>query len=124
MKFIAQISFTIILGFILAQFLPFWSVALAAFGVGIFGFVSPGSSFFAGFLSIAVLWTVSAWIISDMNNDLLLDKVAEIFQLSGILLLGVIALIGGLLGGLSAASGTTLNRLVFAGKAEKNPYKL
>lgn len=122
MKFFVQLLLTIILAFILAQFLPFWGLAVAAFFVAVFFDHGSRSSFLAGFLSIGLLWSISAWIFGESNNGILTERVASIFTLSPIVLLLVIFLIGGLLGGFSAASGGQLHRVLFRRKKRVNPY--
>jgi hypothetical protein len=123
MKFLVQLILTIILAFILVQFLPFWGMAVAAFFVAILFNHSSWGSFLAGFLGIALFWTISAWIFSDANNNIMLERVAGIFKLTPMALLFVMFLMGGLLGGFAAASGSHLHRIVFRRKRRRaNPY--
>jgi hypothetical protein len=122
MKILAQFLLTMILAFILAQFLPYWSVAVAAFLTAVFIGTGSWSSFWAGFLSIALLWITSAWIISDGNNNIILERVAAIFSLTPLLLLLVMGLLGGLLGGFGATTGSQLHRMIFQRKRRDNPY--
>ena len=71
-----------------------------------------GKAFLSGFLGIFILWLVLAWWIDIKNQHVLSNKVAEIFPLGGssFLLILVTALIGGLVGGLAAMSGSYLRR--------------
>ncbi|MGK7390845.1 MAG: hypothetical protein ACNS60_10850 [Candidatus Cyclobacteriaceae bacterium M2_1C_046] len=122
MKFLIQMILTLLLGLILAQFLPFWSVAIAGFVAGLFIKINGFKSFFAGFLGIALLWGFSAWFISSANNHILMERIAGVFTLSPALLLLLTSVLGGLIGGFAAASGTQLRHVLFPGRKRKNPY--
>lgn len=123
MKFIIQVIFTIVLGFIMAQFFPFWSVALSAFIIAIGVQKKVFVSFLAGLFSIIILWGVSAWVMSSGNDHILLERVASVFSLSPELFLGVNALVGGLLGAFAAATGSQLRALFVPNRKRRNPYK-
>ncbi len=116
MKFIVQLVGTALLAYILAKFLPFWSVALAAFIVAVFINYNTFASFFAGFLSIGLLWVIAALIISGGNDDILLNQVSEIFSMSAPFLVLLMGILSGLIGGFAAASGNYLNKLLFHNK--------
>lgn len=113
MKLALQIILTGILAYVLSLMLPFWSVAIAGFMVAIIFNEHAFLSFLGGFLGIALLWGLSTWFLSEANNHILLPKVSAIFSLSSFLMIVVISVIGGLLGGLAAATGTQLRRLIF-----------
>lgn len=91
----------------LAQlFLPWWIFGPIAFLVAAFVFPGSWTSFFSGFLGIALLWGISAGIINSANEGILASKMGELFGgLSPILLILITATIGGLLGGMSALTG-------------------
>lgn len=123
MKIIKQMIFTIVLAFVLGQFLPFWSVVIAGFVVGYLVKTGSFSSFIAGFLGIALLWGFSAWFMSSGNEGILLERIANLFTLSPMLLLVVTSVIGGVLGGFAAVSGTQLRLLIFPKRRDRrNPY--
>lgn len=122
MKFLIQTIFILVLGFVLAQFFPFWSVAIAGLIVGFLMKAKVITSFFAGFLGIAILWGFSAWLISSGNDHILMERIAGVFTLSPELLLLVTSVLGGLLGGFGAASGSQLRSLLLPGRRRKNPY--
>ena len=115
MKIAVQFIFIIVLGFILELFLPWWSVAIAAFAGGMI-FNSKGN-FLAGFFAIALLWTLKALVIESNAAATLADRVAAIFMLSKPLLFLVMAIIGGLVGGFAAMTGSALQ-----GNKRKNYY--
>jgi len=57
MRFPVQILAIIILGFFLELFLPWWSVALAAFVGGLL--INTRMNFLAGFLAVGLLWIIN-----------------------------------------------------------------
>jgi len=111
MRFPVQILAIIILGFFLELFLPWWSVALAAFVGGLL--INTRMNFLAGFLAVGLLWIINA-LIADLSSDSgLADRVARIFMLHNkALLLLAIFLLSGLVGGFAAMTGGSLRRRV------------
>jgi hypothetical protein len=116
MKFLLQIVFIILLGYILELFFPWWTIAIAAFLGGLL--FDTRSNFGAGFLAVALLWTLKALLIESSAAAPLTDRVAMIFSLSKPLLFGVTAFIGGLVGGFAAMTGSALNK----GKKKSSYY--
>ena len=107
MKFISQLFGIIILAYVLEIFLPWYSIAVAAFVMGYA--VRSKVNFLAGFLAIALLWTIKAWLIDSGSESDLADRVAHIFSLTGKeWLMGVMAFLGGLVGGFAALAGALL----------------
>ena len=109
MRFPVQIIVIIVLGYLLEQFLPWWSVAIAAFLGGVL--VKTRLNFLAGFLAIGFLWIGKA-LITDVSSDSeFADRVARIFMLhnKSILLL-VTFLLSGLVGGFAAMTGSALRK--------------
>ncbi|MGZ3872974.1 MAG: hypothetical protein ACXVJD_08645 [Mucilaginibacter sp.] len=101
----------LILTFASGYFLPWWVVAIAAFIPALFVGTTPARSFWAGFAGVFIVWTVLALFKSIPNNHILAARVAALFHLPNwILLLLVTALIGGIVGGMSALSGVLLKR--------------
>jgi hypothetical protein len=108
MKFIIQVLFILILAFLLELFLPWWSIAIAAFAGGMV--FNTRANFGAGFLALAVLWTLKALLIESSAAAPLTERVALIFSLNKPLLFLVTACIGGLVGGFASMTGSALNR--------------
>jgi hypothetical protein len=108
MKFIVQLIVIALLGWLLTLFLPWWSIAVAGFIGGYVG--KSKANFTAGFIAIALLWALHAWLM-DMNAAApLTEKVAGLLMIkSKAPLFTVTAVIGGLVGGLSALSGSLLH---------------
>lgn len=106
MRFLIQLIIIVLLAFVFELFLPWWSVALAAFAGGVI--LNSRANFLAGFAGIALLWFFHALIINNAAASPLADRVAALFGLSSILLMVVTAGIGGLAGGFAAMAGGAL----------------
>jgi len=107
MKILLQIIATAIAAYILEHFLPWYSLAVAAF---VFGFVFKSrANFLAGFVAIAGLWALKIWLLTGASSSDLPARVAQLFNLpkNEYLFLASI-LIGGLVGGFAALSGAIL----------------
>jgi hypothetical protein len=101
----------LILSFASGYFLPWWVVAIAAFLSALLIGKTSAQSFWSGFGAVFIVWTVLALFKSIPNDHILAKRVAAMFQLPNwILLLFVTALIGGLVGGMSAWSGILLKK--------------
>lgn len=101
----------LILTFASGYFLPWWVVAIAAFIPALFVGTTPARSFWAGFAGVFIVWAILALFKSIPNDNILATRVAALFHLPNwILLLLVTALIGGIVGGMSALSGVLLKR--------------
>ena len=109
MKFILQLLFIIVIGFILELFLPWWSIAIAALLAGVL--IATNVNFLAGFAGVALLWIIKALLTTVGSSSTLPEKVANIFPLhSTPLLFLVMALLGGLVGGFACVSGSLLKK--------------
>jgi hypothetical protein len=92
-------------------FLPWWMVAIIAFLATLFLDKTSGQSFWSGFGGVFAAWVILALIKSIPNDNMLAQRVAKLFQLPNwILILLVTALIGGLVGGMSALSGVLVKK--------------
>ncbi|MDB5252860.1 MAG: hypothetical protein JWP27_2029 [Flaviaesturariibacter sp.] len=110
MRFLVSILLVALFSFIAGLFLPWWSLAIVAFLVGLLVPQSLGRSFLAGFLGIFLLWGFLAAWIDLANNHVLSGKIAQLFKLgaASVLLILITALIGALVGGFAALSGASL----------------
>lgn len=110
MKFVVATILTALLAYVAGLFLPWWSIAVAAFVAALIVAQRPLGAFLAGFLSILLLWGIMAYIIDSANNGILSKKVATILPLggNGMLLILVTGFVGGLVAGLAALSGSFL----------------
>ena len=113
MKFIISITLTALVGFALGLYLDWWSIAIAAFVVAIVVHQHPGKAWLAGFLGIFLLWALLAWWIDMKNQSILAKRMAELLPLSGsaILLILVTALVGALVAGFAALTGSFIRKL-------------
>lgn len=113
MKLIISILLTALLSFALCIFLPWWSIAIAAFVVGAAIHQAPWKAFMAGFIALFGLWFILSWIISAANNDVLASKVSMLIlkQEGSFLLILITGLIGGLLAGFAALTGSLARKV-------------
>jgi uncharacterized membrane protein YhaH (DUF805 family) len=101
----------LIISFVCSFFLPWWIISIIAFAAAFIFGKKPGQAFLSGFIAIFVAWTILALLKSIPNDNILAGRVAHLFQLPNwILLLFVTAIIGGLVGGMSALSGVLVKR--------------
>lgn len=110
MKFIVATVLTAALAFISGLFLPWWTLALTSLLVALIIHQKAGKAFLSGFLGVFLLWGGLAVWIDLKNNHILSQKIAQVLPLSGnsYLLIGVTALVGGLVAGMAALSGSFL----------------
>lgn len=108
MKFIVSILLTALLSFAIGFYMGWWSIALAAFTVSAFIRQKPAIAWLSGFLGIFLLWAVLAMWIDVKNQGILAEKIATLFPLGGsvALLILITALIGSLVGGFAALTGS------------------
>src|ERR1035438_7340924 len=112
MKYILAILLTAFLSFVMGLFLPWWSIAFAAFIVSLLIRQKPAMSFLSGFLGVFLLWEVLAWWIDNRNDSILSQKIAQIIPMGGsaILLILLTSVTGALIGGFAALSGSFLQK--------------
>lgn len=110
MKILVSIILTALLAFIGGLYLPWWSLAVAAFLAALLIPQRGGRAFLSGFIGVFLLWAGMAWLIDNKNESILSEKIAAVFPLGGssILLIVVTAIIGGLVAGFAAMSGSYL----------------
>lgn len=110
MKFISSLLLTALLSYAACLFLPWWSIALAAFLVAFFISQKIGWAFLSGFLSIFILWFALSQYISSKNEDILAHKISQIILQTDnpFMLMLVTGLVGGIVAGFAAAAGASL----------------
>ena len=104
----------ILLG-VLAQLLfPWWIIALVALYVGYFVHESPAKSFAYGTAAVTLMWLTYAGIQSSMNGGLMSASVSGMTagKLSAAQLMVFTGVLGGLVGGFAAMTGTMLRQLI------------
>ncbi len=118
-KFSIELVLTLGLGFAACYFLGWWAMPIAAAVSAFFAKNSFGKAFSAGFLAASMLWGGYANFLDSANLSVLSGRVAEIFhQKNGSTLIWATSVLGGVLGGLGAMTGTALRDLVWP---EKGP---
>lgn len=114
MKFLVAILITALLSFVLGIYMPWWSLALAAFVTAALLKQVPARSMLAGFLGVFFLWGILAWWIDIRNQSILSVRMAEVLPLGGssFLLIAVTAFLGALVAAFAALSGSYFRRLL------------
>ena len=110
MKFITAILLTALLAFVGGLWFGWWVIAIAAFLIALLVRQGSGKAFLAGAIGVFLLWGALAWWVDMKNEHVLSRKIAEVLPLGGssFLLILVTALIGALVAGLGAMSGSYL----------------
>ncbi|MDP4262107.1 MAG: hypothetical protein Q8941_06205 [Bacteroidota bacterium] len=110
MKFFTAIILTGLLAFVGGLWAGWWIVAIAAFLIAILVHQKAGKAFLSGFTGVFLLWAGLAWWIDIKNNSILSRKIAELLPLGGhpSLLIIVTGIVGGLVAGFGAMSGSYL----------------
>ena len=108
MKFAASILLILLLSFLACLYFPWWSIALIAFVVSVLIPQKPGAAFFSGFGALFLLWGILSFWISTNNDHILAHRVSILILKtdSPFLLILTTALIGALVGGLAALTGS------------------
>ncbi len=125
MKLITSILLTVLLAFAIGLFeFPWWSFAITTAAVFTTIPQHPGKSFLGGFISIFCLWGVLALKIDFANEHLLSQKIASILPLKGSysLLILITAIVGGLVAGFSATTGSLLRKALVTKKRKIFKY--
>jgi hypothetical protein len=112
MKFFITIILTALLSFAFCLYLPWWSIAIAAFIVAILIPQPPFKAFGAASIALFLLWGGLSFWLSSNNGHLLAKKISILFIKSEniTLLFLVTATIGALTAGFSALSASYLRR--------------
>jgi hypothetical protein len=115
MKIVTAIILTGFLAYVAGVYstLPWWSFAITSLFVALAIHQRPGKAFLAGFSGLFLLWAGLALLKDSANEHLLATKVAGILPLGGsyVLLIFVTGIVGGLVSGLAALTGSYLRRL-------------
>ena len=101
-----------IAAFVLQQFLPWWSIAIAGLLYGFVIWQSSRTAFLNGFIGVFVLWAGIPLYIYFVNDGLLASILAEMFYMPhGLLVILAGGIAGGLTGALSSLAGKYLRDL-------------
>jgi hypothetical protein len=100
-----------ILSLLLTFFLPWYTIAIVSFLIGILFSNKPGSNFLAGFFGVGIFWLIYTLVLDIRNDHILSARVAMLFSeslkttINGPLLIVITTFIGALVGGLSSLAG-------------------
>lgn len=113
MKFIAALVITLLLSFISGLYLPWWAIAIVGFAVALLIHQRAWKAFFAAFLALFLLWILLALWRDIPNDSILSSKIGELLGVgpSPFLVMLITGLIGGLVAGIAAISGSLLRSL-------------
>ena len=112
MKFFVSLLLTALLSFAACLYLPWWSIAVAAFIVAALIPQSAVKSFLTGFTALFLLWGALSFWISNNNEHLLAHKVSMVLLKmdSSWVLIFATGIIGALVAGFGALSGSFLRK--------------
>ena len=110
MKFSVALLLTALLSFVAGLYFPWWSIAIISFLVALLVKQKAGMAFAAGFSGLVLLWTGLAWWINVKNENILSARIGELLGIGNnpFLLITITAIIGGLVAGFAAMSGSYL----------------
>ncbi len=109
MKLLLSIILIALLAGMAEWLAPWWSLAVVAALVAFLLKLRPGKAFLAGLLGIGLLWLGVVLWRDIPNGHILSARLAKLFKLPGYaLFIAVTAVLGGLIGGLSAWAGAQL----------------
>ncbi len=113
MKFFTSILLTALLSFAGCLYLPWWSIAVVAFILAALIPQKPIKAFLAAFIALFILWFALCFYMSNANDNILAHKVSLLIikMDNPYLLMTVTALIGALVAGLAALSGSYLRKI-------------
>jgi hypothetical protein len=112
MKFFISLILTILLSFAACLFLPWWSIAIAAFIVAALIPQKPFKAFLTAFIALFLLWGGLSFWMSNNNDHILAHKVSQLILKmdNPYLLILATALIGALVAGFAALAGSYLRK--------------
>lgn len=114
MKILISTVLIALTAFVMGIYLPWWSIAIAAFIIPLFIELSALWAFVSGFAALLLLWGIMSWIISSNNHQVFAHKISMLILStdSPVLLIFVTALLGALVAGFAALSGNLLRKLM------------
>jgi hypothetical protein len=120
MRFFISILLIAVLSFVTTFFLPWWMLALVCFFVAFFFRLNGGKAFLAGFAGVFLLWLLVAVLKDTANDHILSSRMAQLLNLpASFLFLLISAVVGGIVGGMAAWSGSVVAGVMAMKKAKK-----
>lgn len=113
MKFIFSTLLIALLSFAVCLYLPWWSIAIISFGVAALIPQRPVLAFITGFIAIFLFWAILSFWLSNNNGHILAHKISQLIINSDrpFLLILLTGLIGGLVAGFAAITGSLLRQV-------------
>jgi hypothetical protein len=114
MKILVSIILIALSAFVLGIYMPWWSIAIAAFLVPLVIDQKSLWAFLSGFIALFLLWGIMSWIISSNNQQIFAHKISRLILStdSPNLLIFITALLGAIVAGFAALSGSLLRKLI------------
>jgi hypothetical protein len=114
MKIIISIILIALSAFVLGLYMPWWSLAIAAFLVPLVIDQKSFWAFLSGFMALFLLWGIMSWIISSNNQQVFAHKISRLILSSDspALLIFVTAILGALVAGFASLSGSLLRKII------------
>lgn len=112
MKFVTTTILIILFSFLVCLYFPWWSISIVAFIIPILIPQGHLASFISGFVALFLLWGIMSLWISISNGNILAHRVSLlIFKADNpYLLIIVTALIGAMVAGFAALTGSFLRK--------------
>jgi hypothetical protein len=119
MKFITSIILTAALAFVLCLQLPWFMIAVSAFIVAFAIPQSAGKAFVAGALGVIILWLLLSVLKLNDGGKQIANHMAKIIPVGGsvMVLVLVTVVVGGLVAGMAALTGSYGRKLFTKNKA-------
>ena len=110
MKAVISTFLIILLSFVACLFFPWWSIAVVAFIVSAIIRQKPIISFLGGFIGLFLLWSILSFYISVNNDHILAHRISLLIikEDSPYLLVLMTGLIGGIVAGFAALTGSDI----------------
>ena len=103
-----------VLGILTQLIFPWWTIAIVGFWVGYWLHDTPDRSFFYGFLSMFLVWSIYAAYQNSANGGLITNTISGMLggKISGTQLIYITGLLGGLVTGFATMTGSMLRPLI------------
>lgn len=111
MRQLITIIITALLAWLASYSFAWWMVAVIPFLIAVVWQLRPGWSFLNGFMSIGLFWLYLILKTDMANEQILSDRMAQLFGLGHALFIMVNILLGALIGGLGGWSGACMWKL-------------
>lgn len=108
MRQLITIIITALLAWLASYSFGWWIVAVIPFLIAVVWQQKPNQALMNGFLSIGLLWLYLVLRADTANEQILSNRMAQLFGLSHILFLVVNIVLGALVGGLGGWSGASM----------------